>query len=35
MDDKGEVVLDAEPDTSSFSRFKHWLLSPFVPENQL
>jgi putative cardiolipin synthase len=35
MDDKGEMVLTTEPDTSFFSRFKHWLLSPFVPEDQL
>ena len=35
MDEKGEVVLDVEPDTSFFSRFKHWLLSPFIPEDQL
>ena len=35
MDETGEVVLNVEPDTSFFSRLKHFLLSPFVPEEQL
>jgi cardiolipin synthase C len=35
MDDDGEVVLDAEPDTSLFTRLQNMLLAPFVPEQQL
>ncbi len=35
MDDEREVVLSTEPETSLFQRLKHFLLSPFVPENQL
>lgn len=30
-----ETVLTHEPDTSSWLRFKQWLLSPFVPEELL
>ena len=30
-----EVVLDTEPETNLYQRVKHWLLSPFVPEDQL
>ena len=35
MDDDGEVVLVAEPDTTLFTRFQNMLLAPFVPEQQL
>jgi len=35
MDDEGEVVLVTEPDTTFFLRFQNWLLSPFVPEQEL
>src|SRR6266513_4843566 len=35
MDDDGEVVLIAEPDTTFFTRFQNMLLAPFVPEQQL
>jgi putative cardiolipin synthase len=35
MNDDGEVVLSTEPETSLFQRLKHFLLSPFVPEDQL
>ena len=35
MNDEGEVVLDTEPETSFFQRVKQWILSPFVPEDQL
>jgi len=35
MDDDGEVVLVAEPDTTFFTRFQNMLLAPFVPEQQL
>lgn len=35
MDDNGEVVLSTEPETSFFLRLKQFLLSPFVPEDQL
>ncbi|MED5619085.1 phospholipase D family protein [Ideonella sp. BN130291] len=30
-----EMVLDTEPDSSPWLRFKQWLLSPFVPESLL
>ncbi len=30
-----EMVLDVEPDSSPWLRFKQWLLSPFVPEELL
>jgi putative cardiolipin synthase len=35
MDGEKEIVLSIEPETSVFQRLKHFLLSPFVPENQL
>ena len=35
MDDDGEIVLVAEPDTTLFTRFQNMLLAPFVPEQQL
>lgn len=35
MDDNGEVVLDTEPDSSPWLRFKAWLLTPLVPEELL
>jgi putative cardiolipin synthase len=35
MNDDGEVVLSTEPETSLFQRLKHFLLSPFIPEDQL
>lgn len=35
VDDDKEVVLTTEPDTSWWLRFKAWLLSPLVPEEQL
>lgn len=35
MDGENEKVLDTEPETSFYQRVKHWLLSPFVPEEQL
>ena len=35
MDDDGEVVLTAEPDTTLFLRLQNSLLAPFVPEQQL
>jgi len=35
MDGEKEVILTTEPDTSPWVRFKSWLLSPFVPEEQL
>jgi cardiolipin synthase C len=35
MDDDGEVVLVAEPETTFFTRFQNILLAPFVPEQQL
>ena len=35
MDDDKEVLLTTEPDTSLWLRLKAWLLSPFVPEEQL
>ena len=35
MDDDGEVVLLAEPDTTLFTRLQNMLLAPFVPEQQL
>ena len=35
MDDDKEVILTTEPDTSIWRRFKAWLLSPLVPEEQL
>jgi putative cardiolipin synthase len=35
MTDQAEMVLDTEPETNLYQRVKHWLLSPFVPENQL
>lgn len=35
LDDDGEVVLDTEPDSSPWLRFKSWLLSPLVPEELL
>jgi hypothetical protein len=35
MNDDGEVVLSTEPETSLLQRLKHFLLSPFIPEDQL
>jgi len=35
MDDNGEVVLDAEPDTSFLFRLQNVLFAPFVPEQEL
>lgn len=35
MDGDGEVLLDAEPDTTIFLRVQNLLLAPFVPEQQL
>ncbi|MEO7107802.1 MAG: phospholipase D family protein [Rhodoferax sp.] len=35
MDDDKEMVLTTEPDTSPWLRFKAWVLSPLVPEEQL
>ena len=29
------MVLDTEPETNLWQRLKQWLLSPFVPEEQL
>lgn len=34
-EDNREVVITEEPDSSSWSRFKLWLLRPFVPESLL
>ena len=35
MNDDGEVVLSTEPETSLLQRLKHFLLTPFIPEDQL
>jgi putative cardiolipin synthase len=35
MNDDGEVVLSTEPETGLLQRLKHFLLSPFIPEDQL
>jgi len=35
VDNDKEVVLTTEPDSSLWLRFKAWLLSPLVPEEQL
>jgi putative cardiolipin synthase len=35
MDDSGEVILDAEPDTTLFFRLQNVLFAPFVPEQEL
>jgi putative cardiolipin synthase len=35
MDDDGEVVMTAEPDTTLFLRLQNALLSPFIPEQHL
>ena len=35
MDDSGEVILDAEPDTTFLFRLQNVLFSPFVPEQEL
>jgi cardiolipin synthase C len=35
MDDNGEVMLDAEPDTTFLFRLQNVLFSPFVPEQEL
>lgn len=35
MDEDKEMVLTTEPDTSFWLRFKSWILSPLVPEEQL
>jgi hypothetical protein len=35
MDDEGEVILTAEPDTSFLFRLQNLLLSPFIPEQEL
>ncbi len=34
-DDEKEMMLDVEPDTSFWTRFKSWLFSAFVPEEEL
>ncbi|WP_284619225.1 phospholipase D family protein [Aquabacterium humicola] len=34
-DEEGDVVLDEEPDSTPWLRFKLWLLSPLVPEELL
>ena len=34
-DDDKEIVLDIEPDSSPWLRFKTWLLSPFIPDELL
>jgi len=33
--DDAQMVLDSEPDSTPWLRFKQWLLSPFVPESLL
>ena len=35
MDDEKEIILTTEPDSTFFLRLKNFLLSPFVPEDQL
>ncbi len=35
MDDDKELMLDVEPDTSFWTRFKSWVISAFVPEQEL
>ncbi len=35
FDNDNEMTLDTEPDTSFWQRFKSWLFSAFVPEEQL
>ena len=35
MDDSGEVILDAEPDTTFLFRLQNVLFAPFVPEQEL
>jgi putative cardiolipin synthase len=34
-DGEKELMLDVEPDTSAWTRFKAWLFSAFVPEEEL
>ena len=34
-DGEREMILNAEPDSTSWQRIKSWLLNPFVPEEQL
>ncbi|HMC17447.1 MAG TPA: phospholipase D family protein [Albitalea sp.] len=34
-DSDGQLVLTTEPDSSTWLRFKGWLLSPLIPEEQL
>jgi putative cardiolipin synthase len=34
-DSDGQLVLTTEPDSSNWLRFKGWLLSPLIPEEQL
>ena len=34
-DGEREQILDTEPDSSPWLRFKSWLLTPFVPDEQL
>jgi putative cardiolipin synthase len=35
MDDEKEIILTTEPDSTFFLRLQNFLLSPFVPEDQL
>ena len=35
MDDEKEVILTIEPDSTFFLRLQNFLLSPFIPEDQL
>ncbi|HVE88676.1 MAG TPA: phospholipase D family protein, partial [Burkholderiaceae bacterium] len=35
MDDEKELILTTEPDSTFFLRLQNFLLSPFVPEDQL
>ena len=35
FDNDKEVVLDTEPDSSLWLRFKSWLVSPFIPDELL
>ena len=35
MDDEKEIILTTEPDSTFFLRLKNFLLSPFIPEDQL
>ncbi len=35
MDDEKEIILTTEPDSTFFLRLQNFLLSPFIPEDQL